>query len=398
MFLPILSCPNSYPSRQPHRGIRPINNLDAPRNTSRSAEILGRTTTQREGQRSPVSKPNAPHSTIPISHRSAPKKHPQSPRASHLHLPTQDDNHHVPNKRQKLNHSNDKGSTSTSPIALDDANVVEDSSDELQFSPVPPLKSRPTTRQVTTNSHNSSKPHELPSPVTTEHEGDFTREAAKQRKATKNAILSTSSPAAKLVSSPEPPSVSDPTFAKPPLPSRTSQATTDPTISRNNRSNRHPSAPDPPIHSLATRDLTSLITEGPMNSSSSKFSNGFPRSRLYQPAPQTQFNLKEVVYPGLPSSDIFSVQIQPEQKQFFLNTQDPQLGNDHVAGPFHYIKLAQIRTGPCPIVSFLFARTQTHKSSAHELHLRFVSEKSASDFLTTLLNSVVHLRVVAKEA
>lgn len=396
MCLPILSCPNPDPSQQPHRGIRPINNLDAPRNTSRSAEILGRTSTHREGQRSPASKPHAPHSTIPISHRSAPKKHPPSPRASHSHLPTQDDSHDAPNKRQKLNHSNDKGSTSTSPIALDDAKLLEDSSDELQFSPVPPLKSdtqgppRPTTRQVATNSHNSSKPLELPSPATSEHEGDFTREAAKQRKATKHATLQTSSPGA--------PSVSDPTFAKPPLPSRTSQAATDPTISLNNRSNRRTSAPDQPIHSLPTRDLTSLIPEGQMNQSPSKFSNGFTRSRLYQTAPSTQFNLQEVVYPGLPPSDIFSVEIEPEQKQFSLNTQDPQLGNDPVAGPFHYNKLAQVRTGPCPIVSFLFARTQKQKYSAHELHLRFVSEKSARDFLTTLLDSVMYLRVVVKTA
>ena len=120
-------------------------------------------------------------------------------------------------------------------------------------------------------------------------------------------------------------------------------------------------------------------------------------TRLNLSAQSLQFELEETVYPGLPSSDIFTVEIEPDEKRFFLNTQDPRLGDDPVAGPFHFRKLAQIRRGPCAIVSFIFSRTQKHRRTTHELHLRFRSEKSARDCLTTLLDLGVRANVIEKD-
>ncbi|KIV91930.1 hypothetical protein, variant [Exophiala mesophila] len=394
----VIADPMKKQSFTSHWGIRPFNNLDAPRNAPRSARIFERTLGQREGQKSPGSSTNVGQPTFPILHRSAPQAHPQA-HHPYLDLPSQQEKHDLPNKRRKLDHPNEKGSTSASPIALDEANL-EDSSDELHVSPIQPKSNthappESTSREVTTNSHNASRPLELPSPVT-EREGDFTKGAAKRRKATGDAILETSSPDSTSVLSAKPPPISNQHFLKHPLFSQTTLATPEPTT-QNNRSNRHNSASDRPIHSLGNRDLTSLIVEVPTNRRSSKFSDGFMGTRRNLSAQSLQFELEETVYPGLPSSDIFTVEIEPDERQFFLNTQDPRLGDDPVAGPFYFRKLAQIRRGPCPIVSFIFSRTQKHRGSAHELHLRFLSEKSARDFLTTLLELEVRASVIDKE-
>lgn len=319
--------------------------------------------------------------------------------------------HVTPHKRLKVRDSRELGNTVHSAISLDDTQILDDSADELQLSPR--SVERKSIRQ-----HRSHTPidgstqtkitgRDRLDPAETsnlarfspEDEGQFTKISARQRKAEKDNILGSSSPA--------PPkqtpvgTIPSPYFTK--AGTSTAEggalkrnrnevpAQESPDVLHNDTSprvSRPEFQPRATVSELRTRDLGTMI----MGRSSNAAINRPARSKKTGKEP-VAFHLKEFVYRNVDDTSNYIVEIDTEKSEISIDTVDKMLGDEPVYLPRPVRKIVHIYHGN-DLVVLKFSRNGPREE---KMGFRFDSEKKAVEFVKLLQDLDTGLKVTWKD-
>ncbi|KEF51863.1 uncharacterized protein A1O9_12201 [Exophiala aquamarina CBS 119918] len=363
-------------------GHRPVNTLNRPPTSSRSAFFQDKTTPRR-GTRQ--------HQPLNGS------KLNDEPRAN---------DHTIPNKKFKSAHPTWPGTASASAFNSNNGHYIDDSADELGLSP----PSNDGTRTIAQSQrHQVQGPRngavtgrqrvvslEVPNYVSPspEHEDDFTKNSARQRKAEKDDILGNSSPNSREEHSTQ---TVSPYFARSEAISSLRRKIQKQDEQRilvdesvdNLKPNYHTSV-NTPKKELEGHEILDKLIHG--NTKSTNISKPAKRRHNKNRSSQYSFCLKEVVFSSLDNSGAYIVQVDFESEKFCINLEDCLLSEEPVLTPFSINKIVQLRYDNESLVNIRFSRSDDLQKS---LYLRFSSKDSATAFINLLreITSAFNLQI-----
>lgn len=318
-----------------------------------------------------------------------------------------ENSHVTPNKRRRIDGTRSTAHPSLSVISLDHSQDQDGSEDELSFStkPLKPVSAAKGNKRHNARSQSraatftpNTADHLRPDPRRSESadESAFTKNAARQRKAEKDAILGSSSEDIE------------------PLAGETTSRffpTTEPSAKlkgKTSNSSRHEALPESPdaiqgdeTHpqqdsrmvsnpKLRTRDLGKLIEGGTASTTLIKQSRSITK---FQTKQMTEFKLLDLLYPGMPSASTYTIMVDIESKDFSLNTVEVQLADGPLFAPRSIRQISYLNYADgSPVVSMAFSQSG---QVPDKLFLRFASEKGVYDFIMLLQKLVPTLTLPA---
>ncbi|EXJ60533.1 hypothetical protein A1O7_04686 [Cladophialophora yegresii CBS 114405] len=325
--------------------------------------------------------------------------------------------HTTPNKKRKTVDLREAGDSSASAISLDDSQMLNDSEDELALSSSKPpsqIRKGPVQEPLASSgsrqspisilrSRNAASSNQTQrqdrdySPV---DEGDFTKDAARQRRADKDKMLG-SSPAA----------------SKPSVPQRTSpyfrqsvhavQGGTH-ALKQVRQKDPTPESPDAiqggetnpqrrasPVAGTAneSRSRSSLrgssIGQG-FNSTKAKLSD--PRAKNTA-SEKSSFKLNDLLYHNFADASIYTIKVDVSTKEISLHTDSPIFPDEPLTHPRAIRQIAGIFYGAD---GSALVRLQFSGIGQDYMFLRFDSDKSACDFIMLLAEAVPGLKMTGR--
>jgi hypothetical protein len=346
-----------------------------------------------------LEEPRPPARSDRISSITHPERLPQNHEFSgYEHFQKNDHSH--PNKRRRIEGSQEEGTTITNAISLDDSQPADDSGDELRLSPT---YNKRGTGEPPRGHRRASAAAKLPQDQiddpSPDDESDFTKSSAKLRKAAKDKMLGSSSPGRPDQALPV--AVASPYFGKSGTPSVSNQEVR----KQSRRKALEQESPDAlqteaphtrgqsrSLQNVRATEFTHLIL-------GSDRSTTITHPKKTRTKPQTQvlraYKLQELVHPSLQPHSIYVVQIDEQNMELSINTDLKALGNDPVARVLPLEKIIEIRHGSnCGIVSLEFSRSDRNKQKSY---LRFESQKQAWIFVMSLQKLVSIPKVLDRE-
>ncbi|KAJ9616976.1 hypothetical protein H2200_000697 [Cladophialophora chaetospira] len=328
-------------------------------------------------------------------------------------------NDHVPpQKKRKTGDSREFGASEASAITLDDSQTtiaVNDSEDELALG-----SSKHANRSTANHVQNSGDANQLPqrsvsilrkrngTPTTQMHrensessptdEGDFTRDAARQRRAEKDGILQsspeqpdqprqaeTSDKSPYFDSHPPSAKMDNPPRHKDPIPESPDALQGGVTHAGRERNG---------YGAMRSTHLGALI-EG--SDSSTAINKQARKGAKPKSETKTSFKLQDIVYPGLVATSTYTIEIDAASTEFSLHTDEAMLGDEPLMKPRSLRQLDKLvfAADTPSLVCLEFSRSG---SGLNKIFLEFGSEKSATDFVTCIQHTVRSVKSVGREA
>ncbi|KAG9770933.1 hypothetical protein KCU88_g6479, partial [Aureobasidium melanogenum] len=231
-------------------------------------------------------------------------------------------------------------------------------------------------------------------------EGDFTKGAARERKALKDRILdsspSTTSNTARTAT------VSSPYFETGDTPSRPLRhkvlyrdspdaLQADPPMLRQ----RQPLQSGTSADSWSIKDLGALIVGKRHKVDKPKIGNSATRQADKR---RKSFKLEEVIHPNLPDANIYVVEVHSDSKEITFNTEERMLVDEPVLKkPRPISKISEVKHGTdeSRVVLVTFLRQESYED---KMFLRFQSHKAAIDFVSALQQCASDIKVQCKSA
>ncbi|KIW68641.1 hypothetical protein, variant 3 [Phialophora macrospora] len=375
-----------------HSFFRPVDRLGALPGT-RSEYIQGRTNNRRV--------PVYPPSTLPAK------------------TTVHSNDHITPYKKRKTDDLREAGDSSVSAISIDDTQMPNDSEDELALSnskhpskihksqtqqslgsrelresPTSILRSRNTVHTSQTRSRDRNF-----SPV---DEGNFTKDAARQRKGEKDKLLE-SSPSAPNLSARQ---RSSPSFGQSFLPGQEGSHAS----KQDRQKDRTPDSPDAiqgdetlpnrrrsPVNGKAYEQrsrsgLHDTSTRKDSSATTAKLSNSREKKTASR---KTSFKLGELVYNDLVDASIYAIEVDTSTQEISLHTVNPIFPDEPLTYPRAIRQIAGILYGSN---GSALVRLQFRTANQDYMFLRFDSEGFAYKFVMLLGDTVPGMKIIAKEA
>ncbi|ETI24624.1 hypothetical protein G647_03993 [Cladophialophora carrionii CBS 160.54] len=372
--------------------LRPVDTLAALPGT-RSEYIQGKT----NGRRVPI----YPPSTLPAKNKA------------------HSNDHITPNKKIKTVDLREAGDSSASAISLDDSQIPNDSEDELALSGSKPpsqirkrqgqelLTSRESRRSPASilRSRNNVHPDQIQrrerdhSPM---DEGDFTKDAARQRRAVKDKLLGS------------PPAGSKPSAAQRTSPyfRQSPRAVLEGShaLKQNRQKDPTPESPDaiqggethreriaPPVAGKANEPRSRSSRRGSsighgLSSTTGKPSDSGQKKTTGE---KNSFKLDGLLYHDFAEASIYTIRVDASTKEISLHTDSPIFPDEPLTYPRAIRQIAGILYGAdgSPLIRLQFSGV-----GPDYMFLRFDSDKSAYDFIMLLANTVPGLKMTGKQA
>ncbi|EHY55172.1 hypothetical protein HRR83_005574 [Exophiala dermatitidis] len=312
-------------------------------------------------------------------------------KTTNIRNPVDDNSHAHPVKKRKLDNNH--------------------SPDELRLSPEPSngriarsrrgsprvIVSVPKYRQPAHDGTQAESQYDSRSSV---DEGDFTKGAARERKALKDRILD-SSPST-MSNTARTATVSSPYFETGDTPSRPLRhkvlyrdspdaLQADPPMLRQRQLLQSGTSAD----SWSIKDLGALIVGKRHKVDTPKIGNSATRQADKR---RKSFKLEEVIHPNLPDANIYVVEVHSDSKEITFNTEERMLVDEPVLKkPRPISKISEVKHGTdeSRVVLVTFLRQESYED---KMFLRFQSHKAAIDFVNALQQCASDIKVQCKSA